>query len=795
VIAGPVASVDAVIAAVSAQNRFARRVNMEVASHTAMMDPILPELRAALADLNAGIPTIPFFSTVTGDATAPLLDAEYWLANVRQPARLSQAITAAAQDHATFIEISANPILTHAVNDTLESVTHHHSVGTLSRDGDDTVSFHTNLNTIHTSNPPQTPHPPEPHPVLPTTPWHHTRHWLPAGTVRRSVTPAQFSADSPPIPAEWYCELAWPPRRLSGAPATVDSGWLVVADSELGTEIGRILGDDSRVMVLPPSMLADDADKAALADALAGVTHVLFAPEMSSGHFDAEPGHGVFNAARRLTASVAAVALPPRLFLLTRNAQPVGEGDRANPAHAVLWGLGRTLALEHPEIWGAIIDVDESVPVGLAARYVLDEAHDRDGEDQVVYRAGIRRVPRLQRAYPSSTSPAEFDKDRSHLVIGATGNVGPHLIRRLADMGAATIVAVSRNPGSRLDELASSLSATGTTLVTVAADAADETAMSALFDRFGTDLPPLAGIYLAAFGGGPITLRDMTDDDVIAMFRPKLDVVSVLHNLSLNHPLRQFVLFSSISGVTGSRWLAHYAATTTFLDTFAYARRAAGLPATAINWGLWKSLSDTQTGQQRQVTLDSGLEPMPDEIAIQALPSVIGQDAPVRSTIVAADWSRLATAYRTRAALHIVDDMLPTDADSDTSSMLRTEFRQALRDCEPTRRRELLVDHVTAQVVAAMGLASPHLLDPSVGFFQSGMDSLMSVTLQRSLAESLGEVLPAAVVFDYPTVEALADYLATILPELAEVADQESVDAYDDLTDDELLQQLSDRLG
>src|SRR6202040_1297825 len=86
VIAGPVAPVDAVIAAVSAQNRFARRVNMEVASHTAMMDPILPELRAALADLKAGIATIPFFSTIAGDATAQLLDAEYWVANVRQPA-------------------------------------------------------------------------------------------------------------------------------------------------------------------------------------------------------------------------------------------------------------------------------------------------------------------------------------------------------------------------------------------------------------------------------------------------------------------------------------------------------------------------------------------------------------------------------------------------------------------------------------------------------------------------------------------------------------------------------------
>ena len=71
VIAGPVAPVDAVIAAVTAQNRFARRVNMEVASHTALMDPILPELRAALADLTPEIAAIPFFSTVVEDTTAP----------------------------------------------------------------------------------------------------------------------------------------------------------------------------------------------------------------------------------------------------------------------------------------------------------------------------------------------------------------------------------------------------------------------------------------------------------------------------------------------------------------------------------------------------------------------------------------------------------------------------------------------------------------------------------------------------------------------------------------------------
>lgn len=82
---------------------------------------------------------------------------------------------------------------------------------------------------------------------------------------------------------------------------------------------------------------------------------------------------------------------------MTRNAQPISEGDRANPGHAVLWGLGRSLALEHPEIWGGIIDLDDSMPAELAVRHVLTAAHGTDGEDQVVYRSGARHVPRLQR--------------------------------------------------------------------------------------------------------------------------------------------------------------------------------------------------------------------------------------------------------------------------------------------------------------------------------------------------------------------------------------------------------------
>jgi phthiocerol/phenolphthiocerol synthesis type-I polyketide synthase B len=93
-----------------------------------------------------------------------------------------------------------------------------------------------------------------------------------------------------------------------------------------------------------------------------------------------------------------------------------------------------------------------------------------------------------------------------------------------------------------------------------------------------------------------------------------------------------------------------------------------------------------------------------------------------------------------------------------------------------------------------MGLPPTEILDPAAGFFQLGMDSLMSVALARGLSASLGADLTPAVVFDYPTVDDLTDHLATILPELAD-AGPSVPGVYAELTEDQLLQQLSERLG
>jgi phthiocerol/phenolphthiocerol synthesis type-I polyketide synthase B len=803
VIAGPPPQVDAVIAAVAADDRLARRVDVDVAGHHRIVDPILPRLRAALAGLAPQSARIPMLSTVDGVGGDPSCDADYWVANLRRPVRFSRAIAEAGAAHTAFIEISPHPLLTYAISETLGAA-HHHALGTLARDSHDTVRFHTALNATHTTYPPATEHPPGPHPQLPTTPWRHSRHWLTAavggggvhdgGSAPGAVDVVRRVVGDGGVRRDWWYVPRWVARAASGAQAAPGGWWLVFADAEWGVEVSR--GAGAPVQVYPPEILEGDLDAQMLAE-LADVARVVYAPPVTGAGMDVASAYRVFHAVKRLTAALVSMSSPARLFLVTRNAQPVVDGDRANPAHALLWGLGRSIALEHPEIWGALIDLDESVPAVLAARAVLAEAGGSDGEDQVVYRGGVRHVPRLQRLTPHPAVGVVLTADASHLVVGASGKIGPYLIGQLAEMGARTIVAVSRRGGG-LAGCRHRLSELGARLIEVAADAADPAAMTALFDRFGADLPALEGIYLAAYAGGPVTLAQMTSADVAAMFRPKLDVAVLLHTLSLRTPVRQFVVFSSISGLLGSRWLAHYTATSTFLDALAHARRNLGLPATVVNWGLWQSLADNES-QAGQVMSQIGLGAMPDQVAIAALAVAMSPDTPVQCAVVNADWARLTAAYRTRGALRIVDDLLTDDlTDDDTAPAAgESQFRRTLQQCSPERRGHLLVDHVAAQASAVMGLA-PTELDPSTGFFQLGMDSLMSVTLQRNLSASLGQPLSPAVIFDYPTVDSLAAHLATLLPELADTTEHPhrvDVDRYAQATEDELLQQLSEKLG
>ncbi len=150
VVAGPPEQVDALIAVVDGRGRLARRIEVDVASHHPTVDPILPELGAALADVVPSVPVIPVFSTVGDRSGGVVFDAGYWVANLRNPVRFSEAVAAAGVEHSVFVEVSPHPLLMHAIGETLAGVASIMRVATLQRDTDDTVTFHSQLAALGT---------------------------------------------------------------------------------------------------------------------------------------------------------------------------------------------------------------------------------------------------------------------------------------------------------------------------------------------------------------------------------------------------------------------------------------------------------------------------------------------------------------------------------------------------------------------------------------------------------------------------------------------------------------------
>ncbi|WP_428341141.1 SDR family NAD(P)-dependent oxidoreductase [Mycobacterium sp.] len=189
VIAGPPEQVDAVIAVVDARGLLARRVEVDVASHHRTVDPILADLEVALADLKPQTPKIPLISTVgqANEAEVPSFDADYWVVNLRNPVRFSQAVTKALEgpvSHTTFVEISPHPLLTHAIGETLAAVSSRDQfavTAAMKRGDDETLSVHEQLASLGVTEP-----------VtegrrrvdIPASPWLHSSYWLevkPAG--------------------------------------------------------------------------------------------------------------------------------------------------------------------------------------------------------------------------------------------------------------------------------------------------------------------------------------------------------------------------------------------------------------------------------------------------------------------------------------------------------------------------------------------------------------------------------------------------------------------------------------
>ncbi|MEU2874543.1 type I polyketide synthase, partial [Streptomyces olivoreticuli] len=313
-------------------------------------------------------------------------------------------------------------------------------------------------------------------------------------------------------------------------------------------------------------------------------------------------------------------------------------------------------------------------------------------------------------------------------------------------------------------ELQAELAALGAADVTIAAcDAADRDALAAVLAGIPADRP-LTGVVHAAGVLDDGLVASLTPQQTERVLRPKVDAAVNLHELTHGLQLSAFVLFSSVAGTFGNPGQGNYAAANAFLDALAQHRRARGLPAHSLAWGLWARSSDMlgHLGQDDLAWMErAGIQPLPSALGLALLDAAVTLDdahlVPVR--LETATLRREAASGMLRPLFRGLVRTVArrTAATADASG--GTALAQRLSGLGQDEQNRALLDLVRAQVATVLGHATPETIAAGRPFKELGFDSLTAVELRNRLNAATGQRLPATLVFDYPTPGLLTDYL------------------------------------
>ncbi|MBM7443203.1 acyl transferase domain-containing protein/acyl carrier protein [Streptomyces sp. HB132] len=459
--------------------------------------------------------------------------------------------------------------------------------------------------------------------------------------------------------------------------------------------------------------------------------------------------------------------LGARLVLITRNAVSV-DGSAPDLANAAVQGLVRSAQSEHPD---RIIQVDldadadtDEAAAGLVAAVVTARAAD---EPELVLRGGVLRARRLARTGVAVEADAHrWDEGGTVLITGGTGALGRIVARHLAEThGVRHLLLVGRKgpqaPGA--DELVSELRALGSEATVVPCDVADRDSLAAVLAGIPADRP-LRGVVHTAGVVDDGVVSSLTPERLHTVLRPKADAAWNLHELTEGTGLTAFVLFSSAAGVLGAAGQANYAAANGFLDALAGHRRARGLPARSLAWGLWEQhggMSGAMTEQDRARVSRGGVSALATDEGVALFDAALAADLPTLVPMALDVTTARAGAGSVPAVLR---------------GLIRTPVRRVARDSAITgglaerlrtmtgaERDKVLLETVSRQVTAVLGHAPGSVLDAGRAFSELGFDSLTAVDLRNQLATATGVRLPATLVFDYPTPLELARHLRSEL--------------------------------
>ncbi|MFF9483120.1 type I polyketide synthase [Streptomyces sp. NPDC014733] len=435
-----------------------------------------------------------------------------------------------------------------------------------------------------------------------------------------------------------------------------------------------------------------------------------------------------------------------RLIVVTRGAVGLPGEDIVDLAGSVVWGLVRSAQTENPERI-ILVDTDGEIDAGaiLAA-----------GEPQLIVRNGTLHAARLSRtANPPVTAKPALGEG-TVLITGGTGMAGGVLARHLVTAhGARDLLLVSRRglAADGAESLVAELAALGADARVVACDVADRAALKEALAGV-----PLVGVIHAAGVLDDAAIGSLTPDRIDRVLRAKVDAAWNLHELTRDRNLSMFVLFSSIAGTVGAPGQGNYAAANTFLDALAAHRRALGLPAVSLAWGLWAQASEMtrNLGAADRARMNrGGLLPMPIDEATGLFDAAVAAGP---ANLVAAHLDLTASGGTPVPPLFQDLVSIRRQARPTADSQLPDLAGMSIDE-----RRSRLTAIIREEVAFALGHDGPDDIDPDTPFENLGIDSMSALELRNAMTAVVGRTLSPALAFEYPTTTALADHLATEL--------------------------------
>jgi polyketide synthase 12 len=433
-----------------------------------------------------------------------------------------------------------------------------------------------------------------------------------------------------------------------------------------------------------------------------------------------------------------------------------------------------------PRMQEFIVELSELFESGVLTPLPVTTFDVRRGQVALRYLSQAKHIGKIVMTMPAAWTRGTV------LITGGTGMAGAAVARHVvAEHGVRNLLLLSRRgpdaPGA--DELIAELTEAGAAVQVIAADAADRAQLQAALDQAAA---PISAVVHATGVLDDAVIGSLTPERVEPVLRAKVDAAWNLHELTRAANPAAFVMFSSMAGVVGSPGQANYSAANTFVDALAAHRRAQGLPATSLAWGLWDQAS-AMTGHLDDADLSrlgrDGILSMTsdDAMALFDTALIVGDPllAPARidrsalrtrsvQGLLPPIFSQLATASTRRR----VDDSL-------VAAKSKSALAQRLHGLSENEQQTVVLDLLRSHMASVLGTGDPDSIAADLAFSDHGFDSLTAVEFRNRLKAATGLALSPTLIFDYPTPAALAGYmraeLAGVAPEIVEASSALSV--------------------